>query len=278
MATPEQVIVGHQRAVAAVRAHVLAYARLVWTAQGSYRDSDVDRIVSLLVPRVQAGQLQVAQLTSAFIASVDTLRSGVTVAPVPVDRDEVLNGRGIDPAEVYRRPAVEVYSALAAGASFSDASARGLVRLNSLAATDLQMSKVRQARTSYQASGRRYFRRVLNGGSNCGLCTIASTQRYRTEHLSPIHPGCDCGVDALADHESREHVIDQTLLDSTHAAVVDFRGGSDLGARDLGLGKTTARGRDLSDFTNLVIVRDHGEYGPTLSWRQDKFTSAADLT
>lgn len=277
MATPEQVLAGHQAAVAAVRSSVLAYVQLVWRAQGSYRTEDVDRLVSLIVPRVRAGQMQTANLTAAYIASIDTVRTGRLVKPVPVDPSAVLDGRGVAASEVYRRPAVEVYTALAAGASYTDAVARGLTRLNSLAATDLQMSKVRQARASYQASGKQYFRRVLNGGSNCGLCTIASTQRYSTKVLSPIHPGCDCGVDELAANESREQVIDQALLDSTHAAITDLRGATDFGARDLGLGKTTATGRDLSDFTNLVVVRDHGEYGPTLTWRQDKFTSAAGL-
>jgi len=257
VATPEQVIAGHQAAVAAVRAHVLAYARLVWTAQGSYRTADVNRLVALLVPRVQAGQLQTAQLTSAYIASIDTLRSGRLVKPAPVDPSEVLDGRGVPANEVYRRPAVEVYTALAAGKSFESAAAAGLTRLNSLVATDMQMSKVRQARSSYEASGVRYFRRVLNGGSNCGLCTIASTQRYRTSSLSPIHPGCDCGVDALADHESQEHVIDQAALDSAHAQIEGTFGGS---FRD---------GRSL-DY-RLIEIRQHGEIGDVLTWRGQHF-------
>jgi hypothetical protein len=257
VATPEQVLAGHQAAVAAVRASVLAYVRLVWRAQGSYRTEDVDRLVSLIVPRVRAGQLQTANLTSAYIASIDTVRTGVLVKPVPVDEDEVLNGRGVPAAEVYRRPAVEVYTALAAGASYTDAVARGLTRLNSLAATDLQMSKVRQARVSYLADSRKYFRRVLNGGSNCGLCTIASTQRYSTKDLSPIHPGCDCGVDALADNESGKHVLDQTLLDATHAQIEGT------------FGESFRDGRSL-DY-RLIDIRQHGEIGDVLTWRGQHF-------
>lgn len=263
MATPEQMIAGHQAAVAAVRAQVLAYARLVWTAQGSYRTADVDRIVSLLVPRVQAGQLQVANLTAAYIASIDTVRTGVLVKPSPVNASEVLDGRGVPAAEVYRRPAVEVYTALAAGVSYADAVARGLTRLNSLAATDLQMSKVRQARSSYRASGKKYFRRVLNGGSNCGLCTIASTQRYRTDVLSPIHPGCDCGVDALAPHESEQHVIDQTALDAAHAQIEGT------------FGESFRDGRSL-DY-RLIEIRQHGEIGDVLTWRGQHFDGPASV-
>lgn len=257
MATPEQIIAGHQAAVAAVRSQVLAYARLVWAAQGSYRTSDVDRIVSLLVPRVQAGQLQTANLTAAYIASIDSVRTGRMVKPSPVSPAEVLDGRGVPASEVYRRPAVEVYTALAGGASFTDAAARGLTRLNSLAATDLQMAKVRQARSSYQASGKRYFRRVLNGGSNCGLCTIASTQRYRTDVLSPIHPGCDCGVDAIEAGAPDRQVIDSDLLESTQASIEGT------------FGQSFRDGRSL-DY-RLIEIRQHGEIGDVLTWRGQHF-------
>lgn len=248
--------------MAAVRAHVLAYARLVWRAQGSYRDADVERLVSLIVPRVRAGQLATAQLTSAYIASIDTVRSGVLVKPVPVD-PAVLDGRGVAAVEVYRRPAVEVYTALSTGASFTDAVARGLSRLDSLVSTDMQMAKVRQARVSYLATGKQYFRRVLNGGSNCGLCVIASTQRYRTESLAPIHPGCDCGVDALAPRESREHVIDQVALDSAHASIEGE------------FGQSFRDGRSL-DY-RLIEIRQHGEIGDVLTWRGQHFDGPASV-
>jgi hypothetical protein len=257
VATPEQVIAGHQAAVAAVRSQVLAYARLVWRAQGSYRTADVDRMVALLVPRVRAGQLQTANLTTAYIAAVEAARTGRLVKPVPV-APSVLDGRGVDPVEVYRRPAVEVYSALATGASFTDAAARGLRRLESIAATDLQMAKVRQAQVSYTASGVTHFRRVLNGGTNCGLCTIASTQRYNVSDLSPIHPGCDCGVDKITDGSDADHVIDADLLERTHGAIADTFGSADRGGRDL-------------DY-RLIQIRQHGEIGDVLTWRGQHFT------
>lgn len=257
--SPEQVVTGYGRAVSAVRAAVVAFARAVWSAQGQYRDADVDALVSLIVPRVTAGQVQVANLTSAYIAQVASLRSGALVAPAAVDVAEVTGGRGVDPAEVYRRPAVEVYTALSEGVGFADAVQRGARRLESLVGTDMQMAKVRQARSSFRSSGARYFRRVLNGSENCALCMLASTQRYHRDTLSPIHPGCDCGVDALPDDTDPGQVLDPDEVERIHDQVAEAFGTSDRGGRAI-------------DY-RLIQVRDHGEYGPTLTWRGQDFTA-----
>lgn len=271
--TPEQVIAAYNAQVTAVRAAVLEYAARVWRAQGTkFRDADVERLVGLLVPKVQAGQLKVANLTSAYIASVASLRTGEVVEPLPVDEAAILTARGVPAEVVYARPVNTVRAALAGGASFAEAVAEGARRLESIAATDVQMSRVRQARSSGRAAGWSRYRRVLVGEENCALCVIASTQRYRIRDLSPIHPGCNCGVDELVGDEPDRQVIDAPLLEAIHRHVADFTDGpSDRGARDLAIGKP------VSDYTDLIVTRIHGEYGPTLSWRKDRFTTAAGL-
>jgi len=234
--SPEQIILGHRAALALVRTRVKAFARTAWVAQGSYRDADIDRLVALIVPRVQAGQLQVANLTSAYIASIATLRGGALVAPARVNRGIVLDGRGVPAEDVYRRPASAVYNGLAEGKSYSDSLALGALLLGTLIATDMQMSMVRQARESYQAQGVTLYVRVLNGGKNCDLCIDASGKSYHTEDLSPIHPGCSCSTDAAG----------------TEAPSIDR---STLGNPDI-----------------EVAVREHGEMGPTLTNAADHFT------
>lgn len=270
MAAPDPLIVGYQAAVAQVRARVTAFAAQAWAAAGSYRDADIDRLVRLLVPRVQAGQIQVANLTAAYLGRL------LGQEPVPVDRAMVLDGRGIAVEEVYRRPAVEVYAALAEGAAFVDAARAGSRRLESLVSTDVQMAKVRQSRASLErVPGVVGHRRVLTGAENCALCVIASTQRYHKAELLPIHPGCDCGVAPIYGGRDPGQVINQPLLDETHDQIAGFANRSDLGARDLGRGKTTSSGEAVSDFTDLLITRDHGEYGPTLAWRGQHFDGPA---
>src|SRR5690606_35578247 len=113
---------------------------------------------------------------------------------------------------------------------------------------------------------------------NCALCVIASTQRYWLADLMPIHPGCDCGVDTLpADWNPDQQIIDSDLLESTHAIIDAKLGYTDRNAGDLLVGKTDSEGRPLSDFPQLIVTRTHGEYGPTLAWRDEKFTSKADI-
>lgn len=260
----------YQAAVEQVRSRLLAIVGARWAGLGSYRDADIDRLVRLVVPLVHAGQVQVANLTAAYFRQV-----GATAG---VDVSVVTGGRGVPAAEVYRRPAVTTYTALSEGKSVSAAVQLGGDRLASLVMTDLQIAKVRQAQRSLDSAGVTAFRRVLTGRENCALCVIASTQRYHRGDLMPIHPGCDCGVDTLPKGwNPRVQVIDQDLLDLTHDTVAMKLGRSELSARDLGLGKTDARGNHVSDYTDLIITREHGEYGPTLAWRDHHFTSESQI-
>ncbi|MDO8308570.1 MAG: hypothetical protein Q7V58_09495 [Actinomycetota bacterium] len=269
--SPDLVIRAHRAAMAQVRDRVAAYALTAWAAQRSYRDADVDRLVRLITPRVEAGQVQVANLTAVYIAQVAALRGAKGVQAALVDRAVVTGGRGIPAADVYRRPATEVYTALAQGKSFGVAKELGAARLGSLVRTDLQMAQVRQADASYRSAGVRFYQRILGPGNNCALCVIASTQRYRVGDLLPIHPGCGCSTDDLepgtpvyAARDGGERVIDPKLLEDTHARVAQFAGEADRGGRS-------------PDYRQLIVTREHGEYGPTLSWRSDRFTGPDDL-
>ena len=259
----------YQQAVEQVRNRLLAAADRLWFNMGSYRDGDIDRMVSLIVPHVQAGQVQVAQLTEAYFQAVGS-RAGIDVK-------YVTGGRGVPADDVYRRPATTLYTALSQDAPMALAVAEGGNRLGSLIATDLQMAKVRQAQRSLSSAGITAFIRVLTGNENCALCVIASTQRYWVKDLSPIHPGCDCSVDVLPPgFDPDEQIINNDLLELTHATIEQKLGGTDRGARNLGLGKTVGD-RPVSDYTDLIVTRTHGEFGPTLTWRDEKFTSKAQI-
>ncbi|MDI2032989.1 hypothetical protein [Paenarthrobacter nitroguajacolicus] len=256
--TPAQRLSAYMTASTQVRERVMTFADLLWGSMDSYRDADINRLVDAIVPRVQAGQIAIANLTAAYVADA------AGAAGVPVIIAEVTDGRGVDPNVVYRRPAVTVYSELAAGAQFADAVKAGGLRLTQLIGMDMQMSKVRQFRTSGTAAGFDGFRRTLTGRENCAMCVIASTQRYHIGNLMPIHPGCDCGVTPLKRGEGVSQVIDEALLESTHDHVADFAGVANRGGR-------------APDYRQLIITQDHGEYGPTLAWRGDAFTGPDDL-
>lgn len=271
MATPEQIIVGYESVVRDVRTRVEAYALAVWRGAGSWRDDDVDRLVALIVPRVRAGQVQTAQLTAAYLASLESVRTGTVVAAAAVDRELVTAARGLPAEEVYRRPAAAMYAALSDGSTMTAAIDAGLTRLQSLVGTDHQLAKTTQARASMSARGFTYMRRTLTGRENCALCAIASTQRYSVQDLMPIHPGCDCGTDTVQAGADPGQVIDVDTLETIHGLVAAQFGDTDRGARILdGL-------NERSDFADLIITREHGELGPVLTWRDQHFTAKADI-
>ena len=215
-------------------------------------------MIQAITPRVTAGQLRIADLTRAYLAQCARELGWKVVLP-PIDQDEIRGARGVDPRVVYRRPAVDVYTALAAGKPLPQAAAEGRLRLTQLIGGDMQLAKVhasRQSMRGYPEEGR-FYRRVLTGRENCALCVVASTQRYYRGDLLPIHPGCDCGVQPLPPGLAVNQVIDEDLLEQVHQITADRLGVSDRGGRN-------------PDYRKLLTVSEHGEYGPTLSWAQPK--------
>lgn len=266
--TPElrATIVQHQDAVRQVRAQVEQYARMAWGNMSSFRDADIDRVVDAVTPVALGGQQRIVALTDAYMAALATV-SGYPQTPegIPAAAATGAALRGVEPREVYRRAGVTVWTALAEQESLEAASRMGLRRLTSLLSTDLQLARThaaqwRQSRDSTVVG----YRRVLSSGRNCALCVIASTQRYNRGELMPIHPGCGCTVAEIRGSVDPGQVIDQQRLDELHESVRTQFGDWD------------PTGRVDMDYRQ-IMVRDHGEYGPTLTWRRHEFTGPADI-
>ena len=244
--------------VHAIRQQITAFGQAYWDSLPHYRASAVEDMIEAITPRVTAGQLRIADLTRAYLAQC-ARELGWNVVLPPIDQAEIIGARGVDPRVVYRRPAVDVYTALAAGKPLPQAAAEGRLRLTQLIGGDMQLAKVhasRQSMRGYPEEGQ-FYRRVLTGRENCALCVVASTQRYYRGDLLPIHPGCDCGVQPLPPGLAVNQVIDEDLLEQVHQVAADRLGVSDRGGR-------------TPDYRKLLTVSEHGEYGPTLSWAQPK--------
>ena len=244
--------------VHAIRQQITAFGQAYWDSLPHYRASAVEDMIQAITPRVTAGQLRIADLTRAYLAQCARELGWKVVLP-SIDQDEIRGARGVDPRVVYRRPAVDVYTALAAGKPLPQAAAEGRLRLTQLIGGDMQLAKVhasRQSMRGYPAEGQ-FYRRVLTGRENCALCVVASTQRYYRGDLLPIHPGCDCDVQPLPPGLAVKQVIDEDLLEQVHQITADRLGVSDRGGR-------------TPDYRKLLTVSEHGEYGPTLSWAQPK--------
>ncbi|MFJ2249436.1 hypothetical protein [Streptomyces sp. NPDC087862] len=245
-----------------LRDRLIGFVLDAFDSLGSYRDADAATFIEQVLPVVLATQQQMGQITDAYLSAMIADMLGGAAAPAGVQLAEAL--RGTPPAEVYRRPFVQTWTALARGHDAVDAIGQGRTRLLSITETDLQLARTHAAQQSMQRGGARYFRRRLSSGKNCALCTIASTQRYRVENLMPIHPGCHCKPEPLPDGRDPGQVIDEQLLKEAHAAVAKGTGQSDAGGRS-------------PDYRDVIITREHGEYGPLLAVRRNKFTGPDDI-
>lgn len=277
----KDVLLGYEAARAEVRRRLIAFAGAAWDGLGSYRDADIDRLVRIITPRVAGSQRAIQRLTDAYIAALAQEAGVGVVGGYP--------RHGVTPAEVYRRPGTAVYTALAEKKSLDQAVKLGRNRLISLVSTDLQLALRDQAAASFKGQGYTGYRRVLTGAENCSLCVLASTQRYHVGDLAPMHPGCDCGVSPITASSDPGQVINNDLLESLHEQIQgqfgmnpDDRGGRGIYGFDgkpvKVPGSATKRHPDgVNARYSDVMIHQHGELGPVLTWRNQKFTGPADI-
>ena len=248
-----------------IRKQMIASAVGTFQSLGSWRDKDMRTFTAQLPPRVAGAQRQIASLTDAYLRA---LLADIFRGPRPPARQApqaAMRLRGVDPKIVYQRPFRQMWQDLGEGEDWEDAYNQSIRRLISLVETDLQLAKTFAARDTLAGQGRVHgYRRVLTGTSSCGLCVVASTQRYRKEDLLPIHPGCDCGVAPIVGDTDPGQVINAPLLEDVHDAIQSTFGVSDRSAR-------------APDYRDFIVTHQHGEIGPVLARRGDKFTGPDDL-
>lgn len=277
-ANTRRVVAGYQTAEGAVRAAVLAYVDRAWGSLSSWRAPDIERFVDAILPVVVAGQVRTAALTDAYLAAVERVVLGsagrtVGVSAVAVSTEAL---RGVPARDVYLRAGKSVWRALAAGAPLQQAVSQGRDRARSLAGTDLQLAKRDMSRQSMSDNPRVVgYRRVLRGGKSCGLCIVASTQRYRKQDLLPIHPACDCNVMPIFSDRDPGQVIDVDRLEGAHDRIAERFGAFESGAREIP-GTARADGRPIS-YRDVLVVHEHGELGPVLGVRGQHFDGPQDI-
>lgn len=245
-----------------LRDRVVSFVLAAFDSLGGQRDADAAEFLDRVLPTVLQAQQTMGQITDAYLSALLADMLGTAPAPAGVLLPEAL--RGVDPAEVYERPFVTTRTALSKGKAYTQAVAEGRTRLLSITETDLQLARTHAAQQSMKRGGARFFRRDLRSSKSCALCVIASTQRYRVENLMPIHPGCHCKPVPIPGDRDPGHVIDEALLREAHDAVAKGIGQSDAGGR-------------APDYREVIITRQHGEYGPLLAVRRQNFTGPDDL-
>lgn len=262
-------------AVALTRANLAAKAKLraqtvatitgIWDRMGSWRGPDVDGFAAQVVPLVAGAQRTVAATTDAYLAQVLTLAGADPGKPIDPAQFTGAAVRNVDPAVEWKRPGLEVWSALADGMNLPTAVGRGRARAQSLASTDLQLASTNAAQARLESSPHVVgYQRIPTGSHSCALCLVASTQRYHRGELMPIHPGCSCDVSPIIGATDPARVINSDLLERTRSTIrAQF--GADVNVNDPAI------------LRSHIVVHQHGEYGPTLTDAGDHFAGPAQV-
>ncbi len=249
------------RLFASLRASIVQQLFAVWFGLPEYRDQNLDEWMGVALPIIQAGQETSALATSSYL-EIQLAALGISES-LNFDLEAVTGAalrNGTPPEVVYSRPFKVVWDALSKGHSIEEAIEMGANRLRQLIETDIQLSHTHASRSILSArkdvTG---FRRVPTGAFTCALCLIASTQRYNKLELMPIHPGCDCRVAPIISESDPGQILDPNLLEDIHSRVEEMFGFSDRSGRAI-------------DYRKLLVVENHGEFGPTLAKAGQKFT------
>lgn len=230
---------------------------------------------------VRSSQSAMSGLTTAYMARI-VAEMGDTDVDEP-EPPELGDLRGVPAEEIYRRPFHQLWTELDRGAPLEAAVDSAERRAVSIATTDLELAQTHTVRESGEALGVVGYRRVLTGAENCGLCVIASTQRYHRRELMPIHPGCDCAVAPILGDRDPGQIVNTGVLTGDSTPTGRTRDGSRVFAAedvlDAGelldevheqvkrtLGKSDRGGRTI-DYRKVATVYEHGELGPVLKLR-----------
>jgi hypothetical protein len=159
--------------------------------------------------------------------------------------------RGIPSLEVYMRPSITARRMLAEGKTLAEALRIARARAASAANTDIALA----ARGAGQAAMARHtkivgYRRVPNATA-CEFCLVASTQRYHTSELMPLHNNCRCVIAPII------AVDDERVIGATPKRLQEIV--EEL--KDAGIIKPG----------DLIDVHMHGELGAVLTRAGDAF-------
>jgi hypothetical protein len=184
----------HLQAQARLRRLVAGAIAAAWQGLGSYDEEDVDQFVDAAVPIVLAGQVQAIALTEAFIVR----RLGlVPIGLDPADLTGAAVRSGVGPEEVYRRPFVNVWTALGKSVPWDEAVNAGEARATASAEMDVQLSHRASYGALQQAEPRiRGYRRRANPDA-CSFCVLVNGAFVKSATAMPLHNRCGCGLDPV---------------------------------------------------------------------------------
>lgn len=250
--------VAHGRRKQQIEQQTVIAVRRAWVAADGRDEATFVREAAAVE---QAARSAMVAETDAFLAAYLT-GSGATATVRGLD--PAVYARPVDTEVLWRRPFVHMRTKLADGMEVPQALAFGRTIASTLASTNLQYAARGAARDWMEGDNRIVgYRRVLGSGGasgeNCGLCIVASTQRYRKGDLLPIHDNCTCSVAPVLGTEEPGRY-------GGSWASVPGQVWEDLDAFDGQYSVRNDLGRVRIDASELPrpAVFEHGELGPVI--------------
>jgi len=275
------VIAAYQQQTAATRAQLAAYIAALWASLPQYRNANARDFTAQAVPVVEAAMGHMQAATAAYLATMNGLAGG-SGTPLTYQTATIAAVRNdADPADVYSRPFNLVWRRLHDLAPLDEAKIQSAIesgqnRAVQTAVTDLQLAKTHTAKAQMGRNRNVVgYRRQLEGAHSCALCIVASTLRYHKADLMPIHPACDCLPVPIMAGEKADMTLDPALLEAAHATVADTFGADSTAARNI-RGAFKDNGKSVL-YRDVLITHQHGELGPVLAIRGQKFTGPHDI-
>lgn len=259
---PPEFTAAYQRLLAHLRALAANRVGRAWDALDRYDEADVAAFTSAAVPQVLAAQRGAVAATDGFLA---TVMRRAPIGLVAADLVGAAVRNGTLPEKVYERPFVNVWRALKDGADIRTAIASGRARAVSAAAMDVALSTRAAARDIGEQDERITGWERVPDDDACDFCLLASTQRYSTGDLMPLHNFCGCTVDPLVGRRGGQVVNRDLLGELKEKGVTVYDGGE---SRVFG----NVNGTDVA-----AAVREHGELGPVLVDGDDHFTDDDEI-
>ncbi|WP_300680745.1 hypothetical protein [Nocardioides sp.] len=267
--TPAAVVAGAwltqaQAASDSVAARAGALATAAWAQFDAWYDDAAVATTAAVVAATSAdAQGIVSSHASEVVGQIISALTGRRRIVVPRISTPTIRG-GADPVVVHSRPAQVYRDTFATTGDEAAARAAAFARELELIETDIMLAVREAERDSYEAVGVTHYRRVihpeLSKSGTCGLCIAAADQIYSTRDLLPIHPpSCRCKT--------------LPILDGKDPA-------AELNTSDLyKLAKQQAGGKaDRYSLSKVRYqVREHGEYGPTLTVAGQHFTGPQQI-
>lgn len=250
LAEPPVLVDGYRAVAETTRQLTMRSALSSWDALGYYDGPAVEAWAARVAPLVDGASAQIGALTDAYVGAV----LGESPLGVPSELLSSTALRDVDAEALLRRGGETVWTGISDGQPPDSAISAGRARIVEMIGTNLQLSHTHSARYLLGAKRTTGYQRVPRGSKSCALCLLASTQRYHSDTLMPIHPGCHCAVLPF-DGPAYGHVIDPDKRDAVYDALE---------------AQTGSRALTSEQYKQHVVVHNHGEIGPVL-YRSDSY-------